>query len=265
MFLNLKRKRKKVFIINIFLIAAIILAVIYSSGCKISDSDNVSSSTAGDKIVIGCDATYPPFEYVKEGNIEGFDIDIALKIAEKMDKEIEIIPIKWDSTYQIPEDLQLDMIISAIPIAREKEDLIDFSSPYFVMEYMLISLYETDIIIKEDLEGKVVGILESDKKNLSEDYLLTYNIEEYNDVVIMFEDLRNKNIEGILISLPMGVSLIAENNGIYSVLEVVKSNKEFGIVFRKGSALKEEVDSILEDIMGDGTYDEIYSKWFNYS
>jgi len=82
---------------------------------------------------------------------------------------------------------------------------------------------------------------------------------------MMFEDLKNKNIEGVLISLPMGVNLLAENNGIYNVLEVVKSNKEFGIVFRKGSALKEEVDSILEDIMEDGTYDDIYSKWFDYS
>ncbi len=264
MFLNLAGKRKKAFITGIFLIAAIVLAMYYSTGCKISDNDDVSG-TVSDKIVIGCDASYPPFEYVKEGNIEGFDIDIALEIAERMDKEIEIISIKWDSTYQIPEDLQLDMIISAIPIAREKEDLIDFSSPYFAMEYMLIALYEADIIIKEDLEGKVVGVPESDKKNLSEDYLLTYNIEEYNDVTMMFEDLKNKNIEGVLISLPMGVNLLAENNGIYNVLEVVKSNKEFGIVFRKGSALKEEVDSILEDIMEDGTYDDIYSKWFDYS
>ena len=60
-------------------------------------------------------------------------------------------------------------------------------------------------------------------------------------------------------------NLITGNIGIYNVLEVVKSNKEFGIVFNEGSALKEEVDNILNEIKEDGTYDEIYNRWFDYS
>ena len=258
MFLNFTGKKKKVllFFINISLCAVIILLLFYTISCKVTaNADDVGPS--GKKLIVGCDATYPPFEFVKDGKIDGFDIDIA--------REIEIISIKWDSTYQIPEDLKFDMIISAIPIIEEKEGVIDFSSPYFVMKYMLITLSETDIKIKEDLKGKAIGILKTEKNCLSEDYLLNYKIESYDDIVTMFDNLRNKNIGGVLISLPIGVNLLVENKGIYSVLEVVKSNKEFGIVFSKGSALKEEVDKILEEIKEDGTYDDIYNKWFNYS
>ncbi|MFZ3085019.1 MAG: transporter substrate-binding domain-containing protein, partial [Candidatus Hydromicrobium sp.] len=158
MFLNFTEKKKKVllFFINISLSAVIILLLFYTISCKVTaNADDVSP--AGKKLIVGCDATYPPFAFAKDGNIDGFDIDIAIEIAKRMDREIEIISINWDSTYKIPEDLKFDMIISAIPIIEEKEGVIDFSSPYFVMEYMLITLSETDIKIKEDLKGKAIG------------------------------------------------------------------------------------------------------------
>lgn len=267
MFLNFTPKKKKVllFFINICICVAIILLVAPLVSCGASGAVNeMKIATDSKKLIVGSDTNYKPFEFKEDGNVEGFDIDIAREIAKRMDKEMEIISITWDSTYQIPEDLKLDMIISAVPITDEKENLVDFSSPYFVMEYMLVTLSETDIKRKKDLEGKTVGILESGKKDLSEDYLFTYNIKDYKDIVIMFDDLRNKNVDGVLISRPIGVNMLPEYEGIYIVLEVVKSNKEFGIVFTKGSALKEEVDRILEEIKEDGTYDDIYDKWFDY-
>ena len=265
MFLDFTEKRKKVFLfsINIILVIIIILVMFYSISCEFKR--NADDGAAGEKIVVGCDPTYPPFESIKDSDIEGFDIDVITEIAKRMDKELEIVSIKWDFTYQIPQDLQLDMIISAVPIDDEKDDLVDFSIPYFVMEYMLIALSETDIKAKEDLEGKTIGILKIDRANLDEDYLLTYKIEEYDDVVIMHDDLRNKNIDGFLISQPMSIYILAENEGIYSVLEVVESNVEFGIVFNDESALKEEVDRIIEEIKEDGTYEAIYNEWFDYS
>ena len=68
----------------------------------------------------------------------------------------------------------------------------------------------------------------------------------------------------MLISVPVGKNIIEENSGIYRVLEVVKSQKVFNIVFHKGSPLKEEVDRILAEMAGDGTYKEIYDSWFSF-
>jgi len=266
MFLNFEGKRKKAFLfsLNVILILIIISLMFYSTSCEGKDSGAVDNGMEG-KIIVGCDTTLPPFVSIKDERLEGFDIDIVTEIAERMDKELEIESIKWDFTYQIPEDLHLDMMISAIPINSEKENLVDFSIPYFVMKYMLVALSEADIKVKEDLEGKSIGILEMNKASLDEDYLLTYKMVGYEDVVLMFDDLKNKNIDGVLCSLPIIVNMMAENEGIYSVLDTVESNKEYGIVFNEGSALKEEVDRIIEEIMEDGTYNSIYNKWFSYS
>jgi len=247
MFLNFEGKRKKAFLfsLHVILILIIISLMFYLTSCEGKDSSADEGSKDG-KIIVGCDTTLPPFVSIKDEKLEGFDIDIVTEIAERMDKELEIESIKWDCTYQFPEDLYLDMMISAIPIDSEKENLVD-------------------IKVKEDLEGKSIGILEMNKASLDEDYLLTYKMVGYDDVVLMFDDLKNKNIDGVLCSLPIIVNMMAENEGIYSVLDTVESNKEYGIVFNEGSALKEEVDRIIEEIMEDGTYNSIYNKWFSYS
>lgn len=259
---------KKTFsFLKILLTGLIIFLLVLSAGCR--SSENIAAariaSTDKSKLVVGCDPTYPVFEFIKDGNIVGFDIDIAREIAARMERELEVVAIDWKATYEIPEDLKLDMVISAVPITPEKKDIIDFSIPYFTMEYMLIVLNETDIKTQQNLKGESVGILNIEKSYLDEDYLLNYRIEGYDDITVMIDSLKNKNIDGILISLPMGVNFITGNTGIYRVIENVKSSKEYGIVFSKGSALKEEVNDILEEIKEDGTYDEIYARWFDYS
>jgi glutamine transport system substrate-binding protein len=264
MFFNLKRKKAFLFSINIILIFIILLLMFYSVGCEGKEAASADNSVEG-KIVLGCDTTLPPFVYMEDEKVVGFDIDIVTEIVERMNKELEIESIKWDCTYQFPEDPYLDMIIAAIPINEEKEKLVDFSIPYFVMKYMLVALSEIDVKAKEDLEGGSIGILKMDRTSLDEDYLLNYKMVDYDDVVLMFDDLKNKNIDGVICSLPILVGMMVDNEGIYNVLDTVEATKEYGIIFKEGSELKEEVNGIIEDMMEDGTYNNIYIKWFNYS
>jgi len=265
MFLNYIKENRKysLFFLCAFIAGVIIFFLAGSGGCRVDNAEQNKDHTGSD-LIVGCDHTYPIFEFMEDGEIKGFDIDIAGEIADRMDKDLEIVTIDWESSYRVPEDVKLDMIISAVPIAPDKEDIVDFSIPYFTMEYMLIVLNEADVKTKENLEGAPVGILSSEEKYLDKDYLLDFEIKGYNDVVVMIEALKNKEINGMFLSLPVGVNLITGDRGIYSALEVVKSGKEFGIVFNEGSTLKEEVDGIIEEIKEDGTYDEIYKKWFNY-
>ncbi|MCJ7665281.1 MAG: ABC transporter substrate-binding protein [Actinobacteria bacterium] len=236
----------------------------------------VNSSTASDntpqkltiyrsRLLVGSDATYPPFEYIENGKTVGFDIDIAAEIAERLEKELEIIPITWDIIYDIPEDIKIDMAISAVERTEDKEKLADFSDPYYIEEYMMIALSETKPKLREDLKGKKIGMLEDRPKYFSAEYLEDFTIETYSDIILMFEALKSKDIEGILVSVPLGKSVIEGNNGFFSIIEIVKSEMEYNIVFLKGSPLKDEINRILEEMKQDGTYQVIYDKWFAMS
>ena len=214
--------------------------------------------------MVGSDTSYPPFEYLKDGEIIGFDIDIAKEIATRLDLELEIVPIIWDFTYQLPEDIKVDMIISAVSAHERKKKLSDFSDPYYVVEYMLITLSEAKLKIKEDLKGKEVGLLTHSSVDLPDKYLKDYKIENYEDIFLLLENLRDKNIEGVLIPVHIGKKVIEKNRSIYTILEIVKTEKELNIVFPKGSLLKDEVNRILAEMKEDGTYQEIYDIWFSF-
>ena len=105
-------------------------------------------------------------------------------------------------------------------------------------------------------------MIDTSVKDLDPEYIKSFNIEEYKEILVMMEDLRNKSIDGVIISVPFGKNIIEENNGIYRVLETIESEKVFNMVFHKGSPLKDEVNRILDEMIQDGTYQEIYDSWF---
>ncbi|MDP3011810.1 MAG: transporter substrate-binding domain-containing protein, partial [Candidatus Hydromicrobium sp.] len=87
MFLNFTRKKKKVllFFINISLSAVIILSISPLTSCGVTGTvdnnsltgDEIKITNDSKKLMVGSDTTYKPFEFKEDGNVEGFDIDIA--------------------------------------------------------------------------------------------------------------------------------------------------------------------------------------------
>jgi polar amino acid transport system substrate-binding protein len=230
-----------------------------------SSSDNDTLSVEKSTLIVGSDTTYPPFEFIQNSEIVGFDIDIINEIVKRLDKQIEIISIGWDPNFKMLREGDLDLIISAVPLNEEKESIVDFSKPYFNMKYLLISLVGSEIKIKENLAGKKIGILELSEKCLDEGYLKKFEIMVYKDVMELLGALKNTEVDAVLLSLPIAVNLLKENKDMYVVMEVIQSNKDFSIVFNKGSRLKNEVDRVIDEIVSDRIYDEIYNKWFNYN
>lgn len=271
--MNVTKKTIRKFIVFTVLIIMFLIYSTLAAGCSNQDSipgidqngEPQELTILKNKILVGTDATYPPFEFMQDSIVVGFDIDIVQEIATRLEKEMEIVPISWDFSYKIPEADKLDMIISAVSAEEDNDEFVDFSDPYYIMEFIFLVLSDAQLQIKEDLKEKKIGMIDHEIKDLSTEYLEDYTIEEYKDVLLMLEELRNKNIDGLLISIPVGKNIIEEDNAIYRVLEVVKSERAFNIVFHKDSPLRDEVNRILSDMDEDGTYQKIYDKWFSFS
>lgn len=214
-------------------------------------------------LIIGVDSTYPPFEFIQEGEMKGFDVDLANEIAKKLGKEIMLEPTEWDTDFKMLREGSVDLIISAVPYNSEKDVIVDFSKPYFGMRYMLVELAGSEIKTKDELAGKRVGIMESGAGDIDPEYLADFEIVKYKDVLELLAGLKMKDTSAVLLSLPVGINLIKENLDTYNILDETISTQEFVIVFRKGSPLKGMIDTALDAIKSDGTYDTIYNKWFS--
>lgn len=258
-------KRSLLFILVLIILAGLLLVNI--SGCFIispAAGDGAANSDINKKtLIIGSDISYPPFEYVTNGETIGFDIDIIKEIAARLGKNIEIKPISWDPEFKELIDGKIDMIISAISLTGNQA-VVDYSKSYYTLEYLMITLNGSETKTRDSLQQQNVGVLETGKDNISSPYLQKYKISTYQDIMEMLQALRDKEIEAILVPIPIGVTLIRDNKDTYSVIDKTTTDKNFVMVFNKGSILKDKIDEAIDKIKEDGTYREIYDKWFNY-
>src|SRR5665647_2607363 len=226
-------------------------------------AEQTNTNEADSKLlIIGVDSTYPPFEYIEQGEMIGFDVDLANEIAKRLGKEIMLESIKWDTDFKLLREGSIDLIISAVPYNPEKDAIVDFSKPYFSMKYLLVSLSGAEINIKDDLAGKKVGILEAGAENLNPEYLAGFEVVKYKEILELLDGLKAQDVSAILLSLTVALNLIKENTDSYNVLDETISSQEFVIVYRKGSQLKTMIDTAIDGLKTDGTYDTIYNKWF---
>jgi polar amino acid transport system substrate-binding protein len=217
------------------------------------------------KLLMGSDTTYPPFESINEaGDPEGFDVDIAMEIADRLGLELEVVTTAWDGIIPGLKSDKYDMIMSAMTITPEREEEIDFSDPY-IDSNQSIAVKEgtTDIATAEDLVGKVVGVqVDTTGQFTAEEIEGIAEIRKYDTILLAFQDLELGRIDAIMNDFPVN-SYLSNTRGGTEVVAVIETDEQYGIGIRKGNdALKDAVDNALMEMMEDGTYDEIYEKWF---
>ena len=105
-------------------ILSIILAVVLS----------VAAITVGaqakETLKVGINAEFPPFEYYEGEKLTGFDIDFMNTIAERIGYDIEYVDMAFDQLHSAVAEGMVDCAISAISITDERENVVDFTTPY---------------------------------------------------------------------------------------------------------------------------------------
>ncbi len=94
-------------------------------------ADGVDGHMQPDKIKVGINAEFKPFEYYDEnGNLTGFDIDLMNCIGERIGFEIEYVEFPFDRLHLAVTSGEVDCAISAITVTDERKQLVDFSEIY---------------------------------------------------------------------------------------------------------------------------------------
>ena len=120
-----------------------------------------ASEVEGETFVFATDTTFAPFEFRDaSGELVGIDIDLAEAIAESQGFEIEWRSLGFNAALQALSSNQADGVIAGMSITEERQEVYDFSDPYFTGT-MTLAVNEGDegeIGDWGDLEGKTLVV-----------------------------------------------------------------------------------------------------------
>ena len=146
---------------------AVLVAMVLVVGCGSSDDDSSSSSSSSDSVsselitegtlTVGTDTPYPPFEFGKAPDYDGFDIDMTNAIADKLGLETKYQDTAFDTIFTDVAQGKFDLVASASSITPERQQTVNFSDPYYEAEQALLVAPGSDIKTVEDLAGKTVA------------------------------------------------------------------------------------------------------------
>jgi ABC-type amino acid transport substrate-binding protein len=246
-----------------FLVALTALVVAGCGGGSSSTSEE-SSASGGEKLTVGSDIPYPPFEQGKSGNYTGFDVELMEAIGEKIGREVEFQDTSFETIFRDVGQGKFEAVASAATITPEREKEVAFSDPYYLSEQAILVKEGSEIKGLAELEGKTVGAqqgttgleLGKEKANASE-------LRPYPEGPDAINALKAGTIEAVIIDAPVAQNAIEEEGGV-EIAEKVPTEEEYGFAVAKSSTeLLEEINTGLEEVISDGTYTTIFEKWFH--
>jgi ABC-type amino acid transport substrate-binding protein len=255
------------------LLAALAMTAIavFAAGCGSSDNSTTGETSGGgggggggEKLTVGSDIPYPPFEQGKPGNYTGFDIELMEAIGAKIGRSPEFQDTSFETIFRDVAQGKFEAVISAATITPEREKAVAFSDPYYLSEQAILVKEGSDITGLADLSGKTVGAqqgttgLELGKEKADAGELRPY--PEGPDAV---NALKSGTVEAVIIDAPVAQNAVEKSGGV-EIAEKVPTEESYGIAVAKDDTeLLEEINKGLEEVISDGTYTTIYKKWFH--
>jgi len=214
---------------------------------------------------VAFEGTYPPFNFIDDNDeFQGFDVDISNEIAGRLGVEANFIATKWDGLIGGLKADKFDIIISQMTVTEERKKSVDFTDPYVISGSVLITREETNDITKlEDIKGKNVGVGGGTTFEDVANSVEGAEVKLYKAVGDYIQDLTNKRLDVIINDQLLISYNIKEMNLPIKISSDILNKDEIGMAVNKGNEdFIEQVNAALSEMKEDGTYAEIYKKWF---
>ena len=262
------------------LLALIMLFSVFAAGCggqgDQGEGDNEVADTSLEliqgkgELVLGLDDSFPPMGYNDNGEIVGFDIDVAREVCAILGVELKLQPIDWNSKEMELNTGNIDCIWNGMSVSPDREEAMSLSIPYLDNHMALVVLPDSGISTVEDMAGQKLavqtGSTAEEALDAPEGADLKAAVAEVNgfaDNLTALMDLETGASDAVLIDDVVANYLIATSGKNMVVLNDFLYAENYAIGFRKGdAALTEAVNDALRQLKESGKLAEIATKWF---
>ncbi|MBW5392372.1 amino acid ABC transporter substrate-binding protein, partial [Brachyspira pilosicoli] len=197
---------KRIITLFFIFIFAISCSKTQTQNTEVSSADNsLQKVKESGKLVLGLDDTLAPMGFRDDnGEIVGFDIDLAREVANRLGVKLEAKPIDWSSAILSLKKGDVDVIWNGFAVNESRKQQVNFTKPYLYNRLMIAKYSDRDDInSKEELKGKIVGVQSgsSNYETLVNDPVSKEikEIRQYDSYVNAFLDLEAKRIDAVIV------------------------------------------------------------------
>lgn len=249
-----------------------------AAGTATSASADLGLKTPG-KLLVGSDIPYAPFEFTDPGSdeVKGFDVDLVTAIAATFGvTDVEFQRESFDTIFTTTAQGRFDLAASSITITDERKKVVAFSDPYFEANQSVMvrgddtkgldSLAGRTITPEEAataLKGLTLGVQRGTTGAELAGTVQDAKAQQFQIIDDAFNALLAGRVDAVLNDYAISAyATVAKPN--LKVVAKVSPSESYGFAFPKeNTALVAAFNEGLAKVKADGTYAEIYRKWFN--
>ena len=225
------------------------------------------------EMILGLDDCFPPMGFTDEnGDIVGFDIDLAAAVCAKLGVKLTCQPIDWDAKEMLLSAGSIDCIWNGLSITPERIENMSMTPAYANNRIVILTTANSGIKDVADLAGKYViaqtgsfaeEVITLPEYGYTDVYASLAELKTVDEYLFAINDLANGMVDAVLIDEVVANYELAKLGNPDLITVGSLCDDLYGIAFRKtDAALAEAVYATIIELVNDGTVAEISAKWF---
>ncbi len=233
------------------------------------DYDNYPDTSGVIRIVVSNES--PPFDYIKNGKLAGYEVDVILRFCKERGYKPDFMPGKFSSVMPSIASNKCDIGMTILTITPERAESVNFSDPIYTGGARLLVLKDKAVTHGEyksaaDLNGQPIGVQTGNDEwsRIVRELMPQSEIVYYNTFADLMQALLTQKIEAFLADEPVYELMAAESKQITALDEKLDESFDVAFAFPKnesGKKLCGEVSEYIRSIKANGELDKIIAKW----
>ena len=251
-------------------ILAVLLLCLLCCGCgkKKDVGDDLSKIMKRDKIIIGVRDDAPPFGFRdKDGSLIGYDIDLAKIIAGNIlgnENKVQFVPVSASDRIMKLNSGDVDMLIAAMSITNQRQQILNFSTPYYMAGQAILVNSSSKATSLSDFEGERLIIVfgSTSERNLRRN-VPEVKVIGYKTYAQAYRALKAGKAQGIVADDTILLGF-AVNDKSVKLLPKRYSKEPYAAAFRKDEnsiRLMNRVNYVIEGLQAKGRLNRMQEKW----
>ena len=219
------------------------------------------------KLIMGTNATFPPYEYYDGDKIVGIDADVAALIADKLGLELEIEDMDFGAIITAVQTGKIDMGLAGITVNDERKKNVSFTDTYASGVQVIIVTEDSPISSPDDLANNadfLIGVQENTTGHIyaAEDYGQD-RVIPYTSGPTAVQALQAGKVDCVIIDNEPAKNYVEANKGL-KILDTAYVEEDYAIAVNKdNTALLDAINGALKELIADGSVKKVIDTYIN--